>query len=57
MKEGSEKVRGYRPGSLGVELEGFFEGIERCGEAFEQLGPHGLKAFDRSLIPKMDVRS
>ncbi|MBI3989782.1 MAG: DUF309 domain-containing protein [candidate division NC10 bacterium] len=56
LKEGAEKVKGYRPSYLGVELEGFFKGIARCGEALEQLGPHGLKAFDHSIIPNMDVR-
>jgi len=55
LREGSEKLKGYRPGDLGVELEGVLEGIERCGKALEHLGPHGLAAFDPSLIPKMRV--
>ncbi len=55
LREGSEKLKGYRPTYLGVELEGVLEGIEQCSGALEQLGPHGLAAFDPSLIPKMKI--
>lgn len=55
LREGSERLKGYRPSYLGVELEGVLEGIERCRGTLELLGPHGLTAFDPSLIPKMKV--
>ena len=53
LREGMGKVKDYSAARVGLELDRFLEGVERCARSIESLGRDAFDRFDRRLIPQM----
>lgn len=55
LRTGIRYLEGFEPETLGIDVAGLVRGCERCLEDLEELGPEGVRGFDRSEIPKIRV--
>jgi len=45
----------YRPATLGIDVQSLTEAVRACVDRIEELGPEGLREFDRGMIPQIKL--
>jgi|SRR5581483_4958234 len=53
LRDGLAKIAPHRPAFLGLELQTFATGLERCQQALQRLGPEHFRQFPLDLIPSL----
>jgi len=56
LSDSSRLLEAYRPVCLGIDVERLVREVGDCLRRIEELGAGGIEAFDRGMIPRIEMR-